>query len=610
MAGSPSATSVQSITPVTRPPVTSRCSGPRSPWRSTVRWVASRQRCASASAGRSEVGREPRNHHAVISSIAGSRSVSCATSVPAQTSGGVSCSARRNAPTRAPSSAVSRAGSIGVPGHQPVTGPRRVRVEQRGDRDGQRQAVRQPRHQPGLELEPAGHLRALGGAVEPGALDDLGVAVPALHRDRHPVGQPAPEPVAEQPGRVGHEGVRPLVPGVAVERRHQPVERPPAALGHLLGLPGDRSVVRRGEAVAPVVGVVVGVAGHPDRLQRDARDAELLGQLADRAPVRVLPGADDATGGEVVPAGVDVLGVGPPVHVHPAPRVPDHDGGRGVRQVLGAHPAPVGHPGRLTGRVVELDQLDRRQPGDAHARHGRPTAARAASRLLTGAAVEALAQQVGVAAVAGVLLDHVDQHGAQLDLLVVEGRRARSGRRGPRPTPRRTRPRAPAPRTPRRRTPGSARVREVGVAVLGLPPQPRQLEVAVHHPPEPALLDRRHVPHQAEQASGSTAARSPWPAARASAPRTSSPGSCGRSRGSRGRCPAPRSSAPGCAGRPRGPPTCPGTSAGRLVGHVRTVVHTLLAAVWGDVGSQIDVDYRTGRRPVEDARGRLHLGRR
>ena len=50
------------------------------------------------------------------------------------------------------------------------------------------------------------------------------------------------------------------------------------------------------------------------------------------AVVRVLAGQQHAARGEVVAARVDVLGVGAPVHEHPAQRVADDDAGRGVRR--------------------------------------------------------------------------------------------------------------------------------------------------------------------------------------------------------------------------------------------------------------------------------------
>src|SRR3954466_16180301 len=58
--------------------------------------------------------------------------------------------------------------------------------------------------------------------------------------------------------------------------------------------------------------------------------------------------------------------------------------------------------------------------GDAHGGGRRAvTLSPRLSRSLTDAAVDALAQEVGVSAVTGVLLDHVDEHLAQPDRLPV-----------------------------------------------------------------------------------------------------------------------------------------------------------------------------------------------
>ena len=103
--------------------------------------------------------------------------------------------------------------------------------------------------------------------------------------------------------------------------------------------------------------------------------------------------------------------------------------------------APCPRSRRRSRRVA------RPQP-QAPAARSRRSALPDAHRLLAGAAVDALAQQVGVAAVPGVLLDHVDDDLAQLDLVALPGRPARRGRR----TGRRPRGRGP----PRRATTSQA----------------------------------------------------------------------------------------------------------------------------------------------------------
>ena len=138
--------------------------------------------------------------------------------------------------------------------------------------------------------------------------------------------------------------------------------------------------------------------------------------------------------------------------------------------------------------------------------------------LLAGGAVDRFAQQVGVAVVPGVLLDHVDDDPAQARRPAVGPRAAAP--RDPcrrRPAPRRSAPgtaRRP-PATARRAAPGCRRP-PCATPSRGRRPSPRRSTaaaslVAVQRAGEPAVLDQGQVLEQAAEGHRRDADRRPHP---------------------------------------------------------------------------------------------------
>ena len=106
---------------------------------------------------------------------------------------------------------------------------------------------------------------------------------------------------------------------------------------HLLGLEGERPVVRAGEHPPEAAVALVLVVEIELRLDDRAADAQLLRRLALRAFLVRLAGRHDPARREVVAARIEVLDRGAALHEHPSPAVEDEDVGRPVGKVPAAH---------------------------------------------------------------------------------------------------------------------------------------------------------------------------------------------------------------------------------------------------------------------------------
>ena len=326
------------MTPLTRPSVTRRCAGPRS---ACTRQTGdgARDGVEQGRAGRAPVRRQQGQHPSRI---------------PARPS---SSSARVAAASGTPVSATSlragwRAGSAGTADRRAVGGRQRGGLAGYARaRAGAGRAAARPR------APPARARPVRGGAPSRGSsrVSASRCGATSGRRGRRSSQRPSTTAVSlsqpwpgstrsasrsrsHGPSRVAVSGITATPGSSSIEASASSVIHSPDATSSGWNRSGpvpdglvEERVVRRG--------VVARSHPHP---AAPAREVTPSSSSASRraASSGLLAGQQDATGGEVVAARVDVLGVGPPVHVHPAPRVPDDDGGGGVAEVLGAHPRP------------------------------------------------------------------------------------------------------------------------------------------------------------------------------------------------------------------------------------------------------------------------------
>ena len=305
--GSPVRASLQSITPLTRPSATSRCSGPgpRAPGRpgSGSRWrragpaPSSRRSAGSSGSTRSRIpvsppaarrgwrrrpaprcrGRRPAGCRAGPEEPT-DRVPSAAVSAPARTARPARTVPRRSgSPSSTTGTGTARSRRGASLGSNRVSASRCAATSgRRGRRSSQRPSTR------------------VASLSQPCRAD--------RSASRARTQSPSRPAVSGITGVRGRRASRPAAPASS-----RPPGRPPRPAA-------DRSVPRscRGRRGTTWV---VGVVGLAQRHQHRG-DAELLVRLAPGARQRVLPGEQHPARGEVEAARVDVLGVGAPVHVH------------------------------------------------------------------------------------------------------------------------------------------------------------------------------------------------------------------------------------------------------------------------------------------------------